>query len=71
MSWLEQLLALDERRFPQVVSVEIEAVEGIIGETVDPSIAEVRLQKRELGDAALVLDHHLAVDQGGARRQVS
>ena len=29
------------------------------------------MQKRELGDAALVLNHQLAVDQRGARGQVS
>ena len=67
----KQFLAADERRFAQIVSVEIEAIEGVIGEAVEASVAEVRLQERKLGDAALVFDHHLAVDQGGAHGQVS
>src|SRR5579872_382005 len=68
---VQKLLPADQRRFAQVESVEIETVEGVIGEPVESSLAEVGLQKRELGYAALVLDHQLAVDQRGARGQLS
>jgi hypothetical protein len=67
----EKLLSVDERRFAQIPSVQIEAIEGVIDEAVDASLTEVRLQERELGNAALVCDHHLAVDYGGAQRQAS
>ena len=71
ISWLSSSLRRMSARFAQIVPVEIEAIEGVIGEPVEASVAEVRLQKRKLGDAALVLDHQLAVDQGGAHGQIA
>ena len=65
----EPLLAPDQRRFAQVVSVEIEAIERVVDEPVVTSLAEVCLQERELGDAAFVLDHQFAIEQGVAHGQ--
>src|SRR3546814_14904347 len=45
-------------------------IEGIIDEPVLASLAQIRLQGREIGGAALRLHDHLAVDQGGADGQV-
>ena len=67
----EQLLAPDQRRSAQVVSVEIEAIERVVDEPVVASLAEIRLQERELGDAAFVLDHQFAIEQGVAQGQVA
>ena len=46
----------------QVVAVEVEAIEGVVDEAIVAPLAEVGLQKRELGHAVRVLDHELAVE---------
>ena len=58
-----------ERRFPQVVAVEIEEVEGVEEEAVRPSLAEIGLKGGEIRGARCVLDDELAVDHRFADRQ--
>ena len=63
----QSLLAHHQRRRAQIVAVEMQQIEGVVDETVDAAFAQVGLQQREIRRAVLVLDHQLAVDQGGAR----
>ena len=62
---LELRLALAQRQLAQVAAVEMQQVEDVVDEGVAPALLEGGLQHREHRDAALVLDHDLAVDQRG------
>ena len=66
----QQLLAVDEARLGEVVAVAIEEIEREIAKPVPPAGLQVRLQMVEIGDAAVVLDDDLAVDQGRAEPEL-
>jgi len=63
-------LALEHRPIAQVSAVEIQQVEDVVDEGVAPALLEGGLQLREIGNAALVLDHDFTVDHGGLGRQL-
>jgi hypothetical protein len=46
---LQDPLALDERRLPQVKSLQVEQIEGVVDHPVLPAVGEVGLQRAEIG----------------------
>src|SRR5262249_31385796 len=63
---LQQPLAIDERRFGEVVSLAIQHIEDVVPEAIPPADLQVRLQIVEARNTVLILDDNFAVDQGGA-----
>jgi hypothetical protein len=63
----EQRLAVEERRAPEVVAIEMEDVEGVEDHAVRPPGLQIRLKGGEVGAPGLVLRHEFAVDE--RRRQ--
>ena len=62
--------ALHERAASQILAVEVEEVEGKEHEPVRRRV-DGRSQGIEIGDAVLVLDHHLAIDHRGLAGQLA
>ena len=65
----EPLLALDQRKAGEILSIEFQEIEGVISECFSAAV-ERALQPPKIGAAVFVGDDHLAVDQRGARRQL-
>src|SRR5258708_9352464 len=61
---LQQPLAIDERRFGEVVALAIQQIEDVVPEALPPAGFQIRLQIVEAGNALLILDDDFAVDQG-------
>src|SRR5690606_22243494 len=62
--FLELALAFDQRQRTDVLAVDEQEIEGIEQESLSLAGAECCLECREIGTAALVLDHQFAVDDG-------
>src|SRR5882672_2644573 len=63
---LQQLLAIDERHFGEVVALAVQQIEEIVPKALSPAGFQVGLQIVEAGDALLILHNDFAVDQRGA-----
>ena len=59
---LQQRLAMLDRGAAQIMAVEVEKVEGEIGEPLGPALAQRLVQRVDMGDAALVGHDDLAVE---------
>ncbi len=66
----ELRLALRERQTGKIAAVTVKEIEDVVDEPLAVTCLECRLQTGERGDAACVLDHDLAIDQRGTRRQL-
>jgi hypothetical protein len=60
---LERCPPLDERPSSQILAVEVEKIEGKEHDPVR-RLVDGRAQGLEVGDAVLILDDDLAIDQG-------
>src|SRR6185503_8680884 len=63
-------LALDQGQFGEIAAIEMKEIEDVIQEALALSGLERGLQSRKTRNAARIKDHHLAVDERGARRQL-
>jgi hypothetical protein len=55
---------------PQILAVEVQEIEGEEHDAV-PRLVDGRAEGVEVGDAVLVLDHDLAIDQGSLTAQLA
>src|SRR6266849_5840538 len=60
---LQQPLAVDERRFGEVVALAVQQIEDVVPEALPPAGLQVRLQIIEAGNPLVILDDDFAVDQ--------
>src|SRR5262249_37296833 len=60
---LQQPLAIDERRFGEVVALAVKQIEDVVPEALPPADLQVRLQIVEAGNPLLILDDDFPVDQ--------
>src|SRR3984893_4932475 len=67
---LQQILAIEQCRFGEVVSLAVQQIEYEVPKPVPTAGLQVRLQIVEAGNAPIVLDDDLAVDQRGAETKL-
>src|ERR1700731_2511819 len=67
---LQQILSIEQCRFGEVVSLAIQQIEYEVPKPVPTAGLQVRLQIVEAGNAPIVLDDNLAVDQRGAETKL-
>ncbi len=58
---LQPLLSVDQRRRAEILPIEIEQIEHIVAEAVDPPLGEIALQQGKVRGAAFVLDDQFAI----------
>src|SRR5215831_9073874 len=67
---LQQIFPIEQCRFGEVVALAVKKIEHQVPEPVPPTGLQVRLQIVEVGDAGVVFDDDLAIDQRGAETKL-
>src|SRR5262249_51832108 len=67
---LQQIFPIEQRRFGEVGALAQKKIDHKAPEPVPPAGLQVRLQIVEVGNAGVVLDDDLAIDQRGAETKL-